>query len=149
MWLTAIALSEFNFSSECLSSNLSYLAAMGFTRSPYKGTSRKLVLAFDIGTTYSGVSYALLDPGLVPEIKSVGRYLINDHTRLVALLNGWPYDAGSWITVRLEISKYHPSCTTTMTEPSVASRVPWTMMKLKTSTKFDGKPLSSASRFRG
>jgi hypothetical protein len=40
-------------------------------RSPYKGSSRKLVLAFDIGTTYSGVCYALLDPGVVPEIKPV------------------------------------------------------------------------------
>jgi len=44
---------------------------MATTRSPYKGTSRKLVLAFDIGTTYSGVSYAILEPDRVPEIKSV------------------------------------------------------------------------------
>lgn len=27
------------------------------TREPYKGSRRKLLLAFDIGTTYSGVSY--------------------------------------------------------------------------------------------
>jgi hypothetical protein len=46
---------------------------MTITRQPYTEDRRKLVLAFDIGTTYSGVSYALLDPGLVPEIKSVGR----------------------------------------------------------------------------
>jgi hypothetical protein len=46
---------------------------MAITRSPYTGSSRKLVLAFDIGTTYSGVSYTLLDWGLVPEIASVGR----------------------------------------------------------------------------
>ena len=26
-------------------------------RQPYKGPCRKLVLAFDIGTTYSGISY--------------------------------------------------------------------------------------------
>jgi len=32
------------------------------------------VLAFDVGTTFSGVSYCLLDPGLVPEIKGVTRY---------------------------------------------------------------------------
>ena len=38
---------------------------------PYEGTSRKLVLAFDIGTTYSGAAYAFLDPGEVPEIGSV------------------------------------------------------------------------------
>lgn len=42
---------------------------------PYQGTSRKLVLAIDIGTTYSGVSYCVLDPGEVPKILSVTRYI--------------------------------------------------------------------------
>lgn len=41
------------------------------TRTPYKGTSRKLALAFDIGTTYSGAAYAFLDPGEIPQIKPV------------------------------------------------------------------------------
>lgn len=27
------------------------------TRDPYAGTERKLVLAFDVGTTFSGISY--------------------------------------------------------------------------------------------
>lgn len=49
---------------------------MTFARSPYTGPSSGLVLAIDIGTTYSGVSYALLDPGNVPEIKSIGRLSI-------------------------------------------------------------------------
>ena len=40
-------------------------------RTPYNGSSRKLVLAFDIGTTYSGAAYAFRDPGEVPEIHSV------------------------------------------------------------------------------
>jgi len=44
---------------------------MTITRLPYKGPSRKLVFAFDIGTTHSGVCYAFLDPGVVPEIKPV------------------------------------------------------------------------------
>jgi len=56
------------------SSSLSYLAVMVVTRSPYTGCSRKLVLAFDIGTTSSGISYALLDPGSVPQIRSAGRW---------------------------------------------------------------------------
>ncbi|TFK64289.1 hypothetical protein BDN72DRAFT_881586 [Pluteus cervinus] len=43
-------------------------------RRPYSGTQRRLALAFDIGTTYSGVSYAVLDPGLVPEIQGITRY---------------------------------------------------------------------------
>ncbi|KAF9783743.1 hypothetical protein BJ322DRAFT_876964 [Thelephora terrestris] len=47
------------------------------TRTPYNGTSRKLVLAFDIGTTYSGAAYAFLDPGEVPQIHSVTKYLGN------------------------------------------------------------------------
>ncbi|KAG5644294.1 hypothetical protein DXG03_008712 [Asterophora parasitica] len=43
-------------------------------RSPYTGASRKLVLAFDVGTTFSGVSYGILDPGQIPEIKGVTRF---------------------------------------------------------------------------
>ncbi|KAH9912671.1 uncharacterized protein B0H18DRAFT_942250 [Fomitopsis serialis] len=40
----------------------------------YLGTTRKLVLAIDVGTTYSGVSFCVLDPGKVPEVHSVIRY---------------------------------------------------------------------------
>ncbi|KAI0319136.1 hypothetical protein OF83DRAFT_1082460 [Amylostereum chailletii] len=43
-------------------------------RAPYHGTKRRLVLAFDLGTTFSGISYAVLDPGQVPVIKTVSRY---------------------------------------------------------------------------
>ncbi|KAI9573194.1 hypothetical protein HD554DRAFT_2059684 [Boletus coccyginus] len=43
-------------------------------REPYRGSSRKLVLAFDVGTTYSGISYCILDPGEVPKILGVSRY---------------------------------------------------------------------------
>ncbi|KAF4615512.1 hypothetical protein D9613_003352 [Agrocybe pediades] len=49
------------------------------TRSVYKGSRRKLVLAFDIGTTFSGISYSILDPGQVPEIKGVTRFPANEH----------------------------------------------------------------------
>ena len=45
------------------------------TRQPYSGTQRKLVLAFDVGTTYSGISYSILDPGLVPQVRGVTRYV--------------------------------------------------------------------------
>ncbi|CCM04625.1 uncharacterized protein FIBRA_06809 [Fibroporia radiculosa] len=41
---------------------------------PYKGASRKLVIALDVGTTYSGIAYALLDPGEVPRIQGVTRF---------------------------------------------------------------------------
>jgi len=46
---------------------------METARANYTGLSRKLVVALDIGTTYSGAAYALLDPGKIPEIKSVTR----------------------------------------------------------------------------
>ncbi|KAH7883408.1 hypothetical protein F5I97DRAFT_237833 [Phlebopus sp. FC_14] len=45
-----------------------------FSRRPYEGSSRTLVLAFDVGTTFSGVSYCVLDPGEVPQIHGVARY---------------------------------------------------------------------------
>ncbi|PCH36670.1 hypothetical protein WOLCODRAFT_92097 [Wolfiporia cocos MD-104 SS10] len=40
----------------------------------YNGLQRKLIIAFDVGTTYSGAAYAVLDPGIIPEIKNVTRY---------------------------------------------------------------------------
>ncbi|KAH6884053.1 hypothetical protein BKA70DRAFT_1205726 [Coprinopsis sp. MPI-PUGE-AT-0042] len=43
-------------------------------RKPYSGTTRKLLLAFDLGTTFSGISYSVMDPGQVPEIRPVTRY---------------------------------------------------------------------------
>jgi hypothetical protein len=46
------------------------------TRKPYGGTTRSLVVALDVGTTFSGVSYAILEPGEVPKIHGVTRYAI-------------------------------------------------------------------------
>ncbi|KAI0310592.1 hypothetical protein OF83DRAFT_849842, partial [Amylostereum chailletii] len=43
-------------------------------RAPFIGPKRRLVLAFDLGTTFSGVSYAVLDPDQVPEIMTVTRF---------------------------------------------------------------------------
>jgi hypothetical protein len=45
-------------------------------RQPYSGTERKLVIAIDVGTTFSGVSYALLDPGIVPQVQPVTQYVM-------------------------------------------------------------------------
>ena len=39
---------------------------------PYTGKS-KLVVAFDVGTTFSGISYCILERGQVPEINGVTR----------------------------------------------------------------------------
>ncbi|KAH9924777.1 uncharacterized protein B0H18DRAFT_1011158 [Fomitopsis serialis] len=41
---------------------------------PYRGSSRKLVISIDIGTTYSGVAYCVLDPGEIPKVLSVTRF---------------------------------------------------------------------------
>jgi hypothetical protein len=43
------------------------------TRKPYSGNTRSLVLAFDVGTTFSGVSYAILEPNEIPKIHGVTR----------------------------------------------------------------------------
>ncbi|PIL34593.1 hypothetical protein GSI_03372 [Ganoderma sinense ZZ0214-1] len=40
----------------------------------YRGLVRKLVVGIDVGTTFSGVSYAILDPGEVPSIHTITRY---------------------------------------------------------------------------
>ncbi|KAI5824782.1 hypothetical protein K523DRAFT_284377 [Schizophyllum commune Tattone D] len=41
---------------------------------PYAGEARKLFVSFDIGTTFSGISYCIAHPGRVPEIKTVTRF---------------------------------------------------------------------------
>ncbi|KAF9047817.1 hypothetical protein BJ165DRAFT_1527080 [Panaeolus papilionaceus] len=41
---------------------------------PYSGSKRKLVIAFDVGTTFSGISYSILDPGKVPEVRGVTQF---------------------------------------------------------------------------
>ncbi|PBK82156.1 hypothetical protein ARMGADRAFT_1171030 [Armillaria gallica] len=43
-------------------------------RHPYGGRHQKLVIALDLGTTFSGVSYSILDPGIVPNIKGITRF---------------------------------------------------------------------------
>ncbi|OCH89888.1 hypothetical protein OBBRIDRAFT_835494 [Obba rivulosa] len=43
-------------------------------RSPFRGSVRKLVIAMDVGTTFSGVGYCILDPGEVPHVTGVRRF---------------------------------------------------------------------------
>ncbi|KIM35040.1 hypothetical protein M413DRAFT_20825 [Hebeloma cylindrosporum] len=54
---------------------------MASSTGAYQGTRHKLVLSFDVGTTFSGVSYSILDPGRVPQIQGVTRS--SDHTGTV------------------------------------------------------------------
>ena len=45
------------------------------TLKPYTGET-KLVVAFDIGTTFSGVSYCILERGRVPEVNGVTKQVL-------------------------------------------------------------------------
>ena len=46
---------------------------METARANYTGHSRKLVIALDIGTTFSYAAYAWLDPGEIPRVQYVSR----------------------------------------------------------------------------
>lgn len=52
---------------------------------PYSGPT-KLVVAFDIGTTYSGISYCILERGQVPEVLGVTRPVPNHVVSVVLRL---------------------------------------------------------------
>ena len=60
---------------------------MDIARTRYSGPSRKLVVAFDIGTTFSGAAYAFLDPGEVPRIQSVTRQVFLAFTDLAPIVD--------------------------------------------------------------
>ncbi len=47
------------------------------SQKPYEGSSRRLVLAFDCGTTFSGISYCLLNPGEIPKICNITRFVLS------------------------------------------------------------------------
>ncbi|KAF8338405.1 hypothetical protein F5887DRAFT_1062996 [Amanita rubescens] len=49
------------------------------SRKPYSGPYRSLVVAIDVGTTFSGVSYAILEPGEIPKIHGVTRFPGQEH----------------------------------------------------------------------
>ncbi|KZP28413.1 hypothetical protein FIBSPDRAFT_1039543 [Athelia psychrophila] len=48
--------------------------SMASSTLPYHGSERRLVLGMDIGTTFSGISYAFLDPGEIPTIRGITRF---------------------------------------------------------------------------
>ena len=96
---------------------------MDIARTPYSGPSRKLVVALDIGTTFSGAAYSLLDPGEVPQIQSVTRQAFPPISELVT--NGDEREIGIRTLRILGPQKYPPCCITIMTVASVASRMGW------------------------
>lgn len=50
-----------------------------FEQQPYNGVSTKLCLAFDVGTSFSSISYCILNPGQVPVIRNVNRFPRQHH----------------------------------------------------------------------
>ncbi|KAF8632440.1 hypothetical protein AX15_001882 [Amanita polypyramis BW_CC] len=58
------------------------------SRQAFRGPKRKLLIAFDIGTTFSGVSYSILDPGIVPEINEVNRFpsQLHGHSKIPSVV---------------------------------------------------------------
>ncbi|KAJ6605464.1 hypothetical protein DFH09DRAFT_204052 [Mycena vulgaris] len=48
-------------------------------RVPFDGSVRKLILGIDVGTTFTGMSYCLLEPGKIPSILPVTRFPAQDH----------------------------------------------------------------------
>ena len=42
-------------------------------------TLRKIVFAFDVGTTQTGISYCILEPGEVPQKRSMHKYVISHY----------------------------------------------------------------------
>jgi archaellum component FlaC len=69
-------------SSECISllSRAGY--AVSASSKPYDGPRRRLILGIDVGTTFSGVSYSILDPGVVPIVQGVNRCVAQCSLRL-------------------------------------------------------------------
>ena len=58
---------------------------------PYKGHERKLVVAFDIGTTFSGACYVILIPGKMPTIQGVSMHRIDQNETRDVLDRVWAY----------------------------------------------------------
>jgi len=73
---------------------------MDTPRARYSGSSRKLVVAVDIGTTFSGAAYAFLDPGQFPQIRSVTRSVLPLILDLVPSVTNYtqiPQQSQSWV----------------------------------------------------
>ncbi|KDQ52422.1 hypothetical protein JAAARDRAFT_483339 [Jaapia argillacea MUCL 33604] len=109
----------------CLSPSLQSIITMNPSnnRKPYHGERRKLVFAFDVGTTFSGISYSILDPGEVPKIWTVTMYpgqgTTGGDSKVASILE---YDAnGSVCAIGAEASQY--------SENGVAEERGWTKVE--------------------
>jgi len=92
-------------------------------RKKYEGRTHKVVLAFDIGTTFSGISYrcataserasplihrSVLYPDQIPDIGSVTRYLLSPKVRFSVLIpRSFPGDQRTAGTARVPTLIYY------------------------------------------
>ena len=100
--------------------HLSVTSAMAEPRARYSGSSRKLVVAFDIGTTFSGAAYMFLDPGQFPQIRSVTRPVLPPILDLVASVTN---NTGTSTIRILGLQKFPLYYIMIATANSVASRM--------------------------
>jgi len=100
---------------------LSPTPIMDIPRAPYSGPSRKLVVALDIGTTFSGAAYILLDPGEIPQIQSVTRQVSSLYSNLVT--NDDEREVGIQTLRTLGPEKFPPYCITIVMAVSVALKM--------------------------
>ncbi|KAH8117848.1 hypothetical protein DFH11DRAFT_1503478 [Phellopilus nigrolimitatus] len=55
-------------------------------RQPYKGSQLGIVIGIDVGTTFSGVSYAILRPGVAPEVQPVTRFSGDENHKIPSVI---------------------------------------------------------------
>jgi hypothetical protein len=101
--------------------HLALVPTMDKTRAPYSGPSRKLAVAFDIGTTFSGAAYVFLDPGEVPIIRSVTKQVFPQIPDLVTI--GYERDTDTSTIRILGLRKSPLYCITIKKAISVALRM--------------------------
>jgi hypothetical protein len=101
--------------------HLALVPTMDKTRAPYSGSSRKLAVALDIGTTFSGAAYVFLDPGEVPIIQSVTKHVFPPIPDLVTR-GSERYTGTSTIRI-LGLRKFPLYCITITKAISVALRM--------------------------
>lgn len=63
------------------------MASSRLRREPYSGSATGIVIGIDVGTTFSGVSYAILRPGEVPEVVSITQSVRHNVYSLLSTLN--------------------------------------------------------------
>ncbi|KAF8708911.1 hypothetical protein AX14_013526 [Amanita brunnescens Koide BX004] len=99
-------------------------------RKPYTGDRKRLVVAFDIGTTFSRVAYSILKPGEPPEIHTVtqfpGQQSVGPNSKIPSVIC---YDASGLVAA--VGSETNPDTNPELLEVDGLSRVEWVKLYLR------------------